>query len=52
MTGSPYWISGNGWETLGDVREWSRGSPGYPGVVGRLFRMYGNGPEAIQDVRE
>ena len=28
-------MSGSGWETLPDVREWSRGPPRCSGVVGR-----------------
>ena len=28
----PSWISGNGWESYQDVREWSYGPPGLLGV--------------------
>ena len=42
-------MSGNGQETLPDVREWSEGPSGCPGVVGRPFRMSGSGREANSD---
>ena len=45
-------MSGSGRETLSYVRERSGGPPGYPGVVGRTFRMSLNGREALPDVRE
>ena len=34
-------MSGSGWEALLDVWELLGSSPGYTGVVGRLFRMSG-----------
>ena len=47
------------WKDLPDVRkdlkdvwEWSGGTPGSPGVVGRTSRMSGSGWEALPDVRE
>ena len=53
-------MSGSGRESLQDVREWSRGPPGCPGVVGRPSgmsatvrepsQMSGIGPEALPDV--
>ena len=43
---------GSGWEALQDVRKWSGGPPGCPGVVGRPSRMSGCGREALSDVRE
>ena len=39
-------------ETHSDVREWSGGSLGYPGVVGRLPRMFESGRDALPDVWE
>ena len=41
-----------GWKTLPDVREWSVGPPGCPGVVGRLSPITGRCREALWDVRE
>ena len=40
------------WKDLPDVREWSGGRPGCPGVVGRLSWMSGIGCKALPDVRE
>ena len=34
---------GSGREALLDIREWSGGPPGCPGVVGRSSRMSGSG---------
>ena len=45
-------MSGNGWETLLVVREWSRGPPRCPEVVGRPTWMSGSGREALPDIRE
>ena len=52
-------MSGSDWEALPDVREWSRGHPGCPGVVGsalrvvgRPSRMSGCGQEALPVVWE
>ena len=42
-------MSGSGREALPDVREWSGGPPGCPGVVGRPTRMSGSGREAISN---
>ena len=51
-------MSRSGLESLSDVREWSGGPPGCPGVVGRPFRMVGrparmstSGREAILNGR-
>ena len=41
-----------GWESFPDVREWSGGPPGYPGVVGRPSWMTGSGLEALPVVRD
>ena len=38
-------------EALSDVREWWRGPPASPGVVGRPSQMSGSGLEALLDVR-
>ena len=43
-------MSGSCWEALQDVREWSEGPPGFPGVVGRPSRMSGSGREILPDV--
>ena len=55
-------MSGSGREALSEVREWSGGPLGGPGVVGRLSRMLGvvgrpyrmseSGREALSDVQE
>ena len=55
-------MSGSGREDLPDIREWSGGPPGYPGVVGRPSRISRSGQEtprmslcgweALPDVRE
>ena len=52
-------MSGSSREDLPDVRkqlpvdrDWSGGPPGYPGEVGRPFRMTGSGREALSDDRE
>ena len=45
-------MSGSGRVTLPDVREWSGGPPGCPGMVGRPSRMSGSGREAFPDVWE
>ena len=45
-------MSVSGWEALSDVREWSGGPHGYPGVVRRPCRLSGSGQEALLDVRE
>ena len=60
MSGWPSRLSGSGREALPDVsvwsrgppnvKEWSEGLPGCPGVVGRPSRMSGSGREAISDV--
>ena len=59
MVGRPYHRSGSGWEALPEVREWSVGNPGGPGVVGRPsrssrrpIRRFRSGREAIPDVLE
>ena len=48
----PFRMSGSGWETLQNVPEWSRGPPGFPGVVGSSFWMSGSGRETLPDVPE
>ena len=55
-------MSGSGREVLPDVREWSRGYPECPGVVGRSSRLYvsggrpfqmtGSGRDSLTDVRK
>ena len=55
-------MSGSGREAIPDVRKWSGGHAGCPGVVGRPsrcprvvgrpFRMFGSCREALSDVRE
>ena len=45
-------MSRSGREALPDVREWSVGHTGCPGVIGRPSQMSGSGREAILDVRE
>ena len=45
-------MSGSGRDALLDVREWSGGPPGYPGVVGSPLRMSVCDWEALSDVRE
>ena len=45
-------MSGNGREALPDVREWSGGPPGCPGVVGMPSRMSRSGWEALPENRE
>ena len=52
MIGRPSQMSGSGWEALPDVREWSGGPPGYPGVVAKLSRMSVIGRETLLNVRE
>ena len=52
----------NDWEALLDVRgsrealldfwDWLGGPPGCPGVVGRPYRVFGSGREALPDVWE
>ena len=36
-------MSGSGREALPDVREWSGGTPGCPGIIDRPSRMSGSG---------
>ena len=45
-------MSGSGLEALMDVREWSGGPHGCPGVVGRPSQMSGNSRESLQEVWE
>ena len=45
-------MSGSGRETHLDLREWSEGPLGCPGVVGRPSWMTWSGREALPDVRE
>ena len=52
MSERPFGMSGIGREALQDVREWSTGHPGCPGVVGRPSRMSGSGREALSVVQE
>ena len=44
-------MSGSGRQAIPNVREWSGGPLGSPGVVGRPFRMSGCGREALPDDR-
>ena len=44
-------MSGTGPEALPDVRVWSGYPPRFPRVVGRPFRMFGSGCEALPVVR-
>ena len=43
-------MSGSDREALRDVREWSRGPPVCPGVVGSPSRMSGSGRNGLPDV--
>ena len=52
MTRRPSQMSRSGWETLADVREWSGGLPGCPGVAVRHSRISRSGREALPDVQE
>ena len=45
-------MSGSGRGAFKDVREWSGGPPGCPGVDGRPSQMFDSGREALPDVRE
>ena len=45
-------MSGSSRVDLPDVREWSGGPPGCPGVVGRSSRKSGRSREDLPDVRE
>ena len=45
-------MSGSGREAIPDVRMWSRGRPGWPGVVVSPSWMSGSIREALPDVRE
>ena len=45
-------MSVSGREALPEVREWSGGLPGCPGVVGRPSRMSGSGRESLTGGRE
>ena len=45
-------MSVSGREALLDIREFSEGPPGYPGVVERLSWMSGSGWEALPDDQE
>ena len=45
-------MSGSGRDANQDVRAWSGGPPGCPGVVNRPSRMSGSSQEAVPDVRE
>ena len=44
-------MSERGREPLRDVRQWSGGPPGCPGVVGRHSGMFKSGREDVPDVR-
>ena len=52
MVERPSRRSMSGREALPEVREWSGGLPGGPGVVGWLFRGSDSGGEALPEVRE
>ena len=45
-------MSGNGREAFPDVREWSKGPPKCPGVVGRPYRMFGRSSRIFVSDRE
>ena len=45
-------MSGSYREALTDVKEWSLGLPGCPGVFGRTSRMSESGRETLPDVWE
>ena len=45
-------MSGSGRENVSDVRDWSVGPPGCPGVVGRTYLMSESGQETLLDVWE
>ena len=45
-------MSGSGPEALPDVRKWSGGPCGCPGVAGRPSQMSGSGQETLLNVRE
>ena len=42
---------GSGWKALPEVREWSEGPRGCPGVVRRFSQMSKSGLQALPDVR-
>ena len=50
MSRWPSRMSRSGWETLTDVREWSGGPPGCPGVIGRSSLMSGSGRVTLPNV--
>ena len=45
-------MSWSGRDALEDLREWSGGHPGCPGVVYRLAQMFMSGREAYGDLWE
>ena len=45
-------MSGSGRDGIPNVREWSGGPLGCPGVVWRPSRLSGSGRETLPDVRE
>ena len=45
-------MCGNGREARPDIRKWSGDTSGYPGVVGRHFRISLSIWETLPDVRE
>ena len=45
-------MSESGQEAHPDVREWSGGPPGSPGLIGRTTRMSVSGRQALANVRE
>ena len=49
---SPSRISGSGREALSNVKKWSGGSLGCPGVVGRPSWMIERGRETLPNVRK
>ena len=52
MVGRPFGRSDSGRKTLPEVRQWSIGQPGGPGVVGNPARRFGSGWEALPEVQE
>ena len=52
MVGIPSWNSVSGRQALPKVWEWSGGSPGGLGVVGRPFQRTRNGRTTLSEIRE
>ena len=52
MVKRPSRSSGSGWETLSEVRKWSRDPLGVPEVVGRPSRRFGSGRKTLPKFRK